>query len=492
MKTSHAKTLPIVLVLLCLSPLSVVASDKGPVEQLTLSSYLLHLRSQHPSYIKESLNRELAKKDVQIQDSGQDWELNLTAQQAHQETLLPSFGPEKVDQSLVRASLGRQVWKTGAFVSVGAEASIDDNHYAGAGSPFSQPSESQKQELNLTVSQPLLKNFKGSQSRLAYDLSRQSERLTDLQALEAQESFLATMADEYLDWTLLAEQENINEERLRLAQIQRREIKKRYDTNLVERVDFLRSQDSERLANQQYLLSRSQYIAKTHSLAHQSNMPKILNQEPSFKLYQIPELPDLDATLGKLRTESRTLKTWDGQKQQLQRRLSSLRNQERPELNLDLRTALKSEDQEGLAPGEKDSDDGKDYSVGLNFKHTLGKSSAEGEREKLQIQLNQIDLDMQYSLMRLEANVRELYVQLQAMRNILALNKESISAAKETTREELKTYQQGRSDLTNVISSRDQIQNARLVYAQNAANYHKLFLQMQSLSDQLLVSTGGE
>lgn len=454
---------------------------------LTQQAFLESIQKQHPSFLKEELNQSIAQNEVLIQQAGQEWELQLKAQQAHQETLLASFGPEEVDQSLVGASVGRQIWKSGAYVSLGAEASIDDNSYGANANPaFPSPSESQKQAVNLTLSQPLLKNFGGTQSRLAYDLSEQSAQLSAYQSREAQEQFLTNMADEFLNWVSLYEQMQINQQRLNLATRQTEEIKKRYDKNLVERVDLLRSQDTERRSKQQFLLSQSQFNAKAVSLAHLSNLPELATAIPDFSLYSLPALEDLSVLRTRVKQQSRSIRIIDKQSEQLTRRLKTIKDNTRPELNLDLRTSLKSEEQDGLAPTQEDSGDGQDYSVGLNFKKMLGNNGAKAESQKLQYQVDQLALEKQYAQMELDANVHNLYIQLTEMRSILALNKALVETAEETTKEEQLIYQQGRSDLTNVISSRDQVQSARLQYAQNAVNYHKLYLQLQSLTDRLL------
>jgi len=71
------------------------------------------------------------------------------------------------------------------------------------------------------------------------------------------------------------------------------------------------------------------------------------------------------------------------------------------------------------------------------------------------------------------------------MGKILELNQAQIESAQEKTKEELKLYNQGRGQLTFVIQSRDNEQNARLSYVDNAALYHLLKLQYQALLDKL-------
>ena len=68
---------------------------------------------------------------------------------------------------------------------------------------------------------------------------------------------------------------------------------------------------------------------------------------------------------------------------------------------------------------------------------------------------------------------------------MLSLNREQIQSARDRTEEELKLYNQGRGDLTFVILSRDNEENAKLTYAANALTYHKLNLEYLALMDQL-------
>jgi outer membrane protein TolC len=465
-------------------PINSKAVEKSGITQ---SRYLELIVEKHPNFLREGMSVSIVAEDTQIQAANEDWELTLKGQQAHQEELFPSFGPEKVDQSSVSASVGRQIWATGAFVSLDVEQRLSENEYAAnANNAFPSPSETDEQQVSLTFSQPLLKNFRGSQSRLAYDLSLKTEEITQLQTLEAQEQFLSDMLSEYLDWASLSEEVRINLLRFTLAQNQADEIEKRYKKNYVEKIDWLRAQDSLRLAEQQYLLSQSQLNAKSSSLSYLSNLPQLASMKPDFDLYAFPELPTLESLLSSAEENLRTIRMLDLQHDQFRRQAYSLKNETRPELNLDLRAAYKEEEQEGLDPAQEDSDDGQDYSVGLNFKKRLGVDKSKREYRKTQMQMDQLVLEKQYAQMELRANITNLYIQLTEMRKVLSLNETLAKTAQQTIEEERRVYRQGRSDLTNVISSRDQSQNTQLQYARNAINFHKLYLQLNVLTDQLL------
>jgi len=78
-----------------------------------------------------------------------------------------------------------------------------------------------------------------------------------------------------------------------------------------------------------------------------------------------------------------------------------------------------------------------------------------------------------------------LNVLIKEFENVLKLNQEQIESAEVKTKEELELYNLGRGNLTFVIQSRDNLENAKLTYAVNAVTYHKLIIEYQSLMDQL-------
>lgn len=481
------------------STLSFAEMDKsisGAPDSIGKNAFLSALIKNHPLFVKEDLNNSIAIQNTAASNAGQEWNLELGSQHASQETLNAQSGPDEIEQNKVTASVGRQIWASGGFLSFNAAATQGDftnvpcepNPDPAAGPDIAciaqSANESVESELSVTYSQPLLRNFKGRQSRSATDVSKIMELSTDLQVAEAKEQFLLTMSNEYVDWASLAAQKQINQERLNLARDQRREMEKRYRKNLVEKVDLMRLQDSERNAKQQLLLISSQFKAKAARLAVLSKNSAIRQMSADFDFYNFPKLPALGDLSVPLKTNSRNVRLLDQNIKQLQRQLITIKDGVSPELSLDLRAGLKSETQDYDA-GEID-DDGQDYSVGLNFKKALGNHGAKAELQKLSYEIDKLKFEKEQVQLDLEANLNDLYIQLDDMRSILDLNTKLISSARAKTKEELKLYRQGRSDLTNVIASRDQTQGARLVYAQNALSFHKLYLQFQALNDTLL------
>jgi len=84
-----------------------------------------------------------------------------------------------------------------------------------------------------------------------------------------------------------------------------------------------------------------------------------------------------------------------------------------------------------------------------------------------------------------DEKLRRIWIEITELEKVLVLNQEQVETAIEKTEEEQKVYDQGRSDLTFVIQSRDDVSLARLRYATNAATYQKLLLSYRAMIDEL-------
>jgi outer membrane protein TolC len=155
----------------------------------------------------------------------------------------------------------------------------------------------------------------------------------------------------------------------------------------------------------------------------------------------------------------------------------------RASLNLDLGVALKGgEDQFGSSLEITKPD----FSVGIIFSQQLGTRAAEKDMARTDLQLLQLESQIMKTELELQSALHNLLIQMTELENVMELNREEIEAAESKTEEELRLYNLGRSDLTFVIQSRDNQENAKLILAENAANYHRLLLRYRELSDQLL------
>jgi outer membrane protein TolC len=126
-----------------------------------------------------------------------------------------------------------------------------------------------------------------------------------------------------------------------------------------------------------------------------------------------------------------------------------------------------------------------DAMIGLQYAFPVPNRTAKHKIVKTDLQAEQLRKQKEEIAITLNSALTNLHIQINELENVMKLNQEQIESAKERTAEELKLYNQGRGDLTFVILSQDNEENAKLTYAANALTYHKLNLEYDALMDQL-------
>ena len=116
---------------------------------------------------------------------------------------------------------------------------------------------------------------------------------TEVQARENKEDFLLGIASRYLDWVELTEVIDIAKERLSLAQEQLGQVEKRFNANLVDKVDVLRAEDAVRIAEQTILQLESLWKATQAELAVTAGSDAIYKKSPSYDIYALEDLPGI-------------------------------------------------------------------------------------------------------------------------------------------------------------------------------------------------------
>jgi len=453
----------------------------GFAETITLKEFLDLAEENHPFFSKEALSAEIEKKQAESLLGAKDWQFSVSPYYSHLgEASAAEYSIQGLDSTGGEASLGGPIWATGGTLgfSFSSDYSIRDYYGTTDTSAF-------KQSIALSYTQPLLKNLGGKLDRLGYELSGYGINLAEVQALENQENFMLELSTRFLDWVHLSEMVEISEERLKLAEEQLAQVQKRYKANLVDRVDVLRGEDAVRGAEQGLLQFRAKWKARQAELAVLVQSGEIYEKSPDFELYALEDLPEMEESVSALKARSRLLGTFQILKSQLVHQRAGLLEQKRPELNLTLSGGLAGQDEEFVSSLEITKPDA---AVSLEFKALLGNRGIKAKIEKIDLQVKQLQEERRDLEISLEASLRNLLIQIVEMEKILELNQAQINSAQEKTVEELKLYNQGRGQLTFVIQSRDNEQNAKLSYANNAALYHSLVLQYHALLDELFPS----
>jgi outer membrane protein TolC len=468
------------LIFLGTSCLAALAQEE--LQEITLTEYLGIVQANHPYFSKEQLAVNIEQKQAQSLLGDKDWFLSLVPSYSYlgkaSAPEISGGAVEQLNRAGFEASINKNLWSSGgrlgfSWTSGYTRSDILVGHQ-----------DVYRNGVGATYTQPFLQNWKGKLDRLQYELSDYIINSTQLQVWENQENFLYEVSVRFLDWAYYTRELSIRKGRLEIAKQGLDEVNKRFKANLVDKVDVLRAEDSVRLAEQGVVLSRSQWKAKQAELAVIAGSDEIVTRWPQYDIYSLEQLPDREQSVKELKSESRLLQTLHVLRKQLEYQKTGVEDQKRAQLDLSVTAGIYGRDQtlvEALAIYQPE------VIVSLIFAKPLGSRTAKGQLEKIDAQIAQVDGEVESIERDLESALVNLLIQIQDLEEVLDLNRKQIESALEKTKEELKLYNQGRSQLTFVIQSEDNEEAARLTYAGNAYLYHSLILQYQALLDRILV-----
>ncbi len=448
-------------------------------EEISIDEYLDLVKKNHPFFAKEDLSTQIEEKEAESLLGAQDWMLSIEPSYSYLgKASAPEYGAQnRIHQVGVTAGVNRSLWSTGGQLGLSFSSGYKNSD--------TSPSTTKafRHGFGVSYTHPLLQNSKGKLDRLAYELSDYTIDLTEVGALENKEDFLLDVATRFLDWVYYTEAIQIAEERLSLAEEQLEQTTKKFKANLVDKVDVLRAEDSVRISEQALIQLESQWKAKQAELAVLAVTDDIYERTPHYDLYGFEQLPKKEEAVSTLKAQSRVLKTFDVMKKQLLHQREGLEEQARAQLDFTVSGGLYGRDEDFLKSLEIYRPDA---SVSLVYSKPLGNRTVKAKIEKIDLQIKQIEEDKQNIGVGLEASLASLLIQITEFEKVLALNQAQIKSAEEKTKEEIKLYERGRSQLTFVIQSRDNEENAKLLYIENAALYQSLLWQYRALLDVLL------
>ena len=453
-------------------------------QTITQEEFLDQLKQVHPIFEEEEITSQIEKENRSSLLGAQDWNLLSSISFAHEEPAIAIAGPERADVLSLSGGVERSFWTTGGRLSASfssSRAGIEIDPFYGFPESFYQ------NQLSVTYTHPLLKNKNGFLDRLQYNLKRFDVDFSEVQALENMENFLASSAGKFLDWVLLTEQRKIASDRLRLAEEELARTEEKRKAHLVDQIDVIRAADAVRIGRQNQMLVESQWKSLQAELAVLSQNDELLNVTPQLDLYQMEELVGLQDAIRQLRKRSRIITAINIRLRQLEYARRGFDETSKPNLSLLAQFNTKRLDESFWTSLGMDKPDAL---IGLQLSLPLENRTAKHRLTQTDLRISQLERQLEEVTLELSSALTHLHIQIKELEGVLQLNQEQIESAWEKTEEELKLYNQGRGDLTFVIQSRDNEENAKLTYAQNSISYHKLILQYRSLLDELLPSGG--
>ena len=457
------------------------AQETESLQSVTLTEFLSQLKNEHPLFTKENLTSEIFRTRQQSLAGVQDWNFASSFSYFSDEPVISFASPEKTVGGSLSGGIEKIFWGTGGRLSTTiTTTSLKFTLPVGF---MNIPTDYYQSEVALTYIQPLMKNRRGLLDRLQYNLMQFDIDASEINALENEENFLTESAGKFLTWVFLVEQRNIIEERLKLSRTELERTERKRKANLVEKVDLIRAGDAVRIAEQNLFLSESRLNGLKAELAVLTQQTDYENMTPQYELYNTETLPPLDEVRATIESDSRIVLMLNIRIQQLNLARRGFKETAKPNLGLIAQISKKELD-EGL--GGSFGLEKTDALIALQFSVPLGNNTAKSNISTTDVRISQLRSQVREVVIGLTSIVSNLHTQMNDMEKVLQLNIEQINSSKEKTEEELKLYNQGRGDLTFVIQSRDNEQNAKLLYAVNAFTYHSLLIQYRSLTDQLL------
>ena len=460
---------------------STEAADELQAQSIGLQEFLNQLKEKHPLFEKEKLTSEIFQTEQRSLAGAQDWNFTSSIGYFSEEPVISFASPTKTSGGSLSGGLEKTFWGTGARLST--TITTTSLKFALPMGFDAIPTDNYQSEIALTYIHPLMKNRKGFLDRLQYNLKQFDIDASEINALENEENFLTESATKFLNWIFLVEQRNIIEERLSLSRTELERTERKRKANLVEQVDLIRAGDAVRISEQNLFLSELRLNGLKAELAILTQQNNYDNISPQYELYKTETLPPLEEVKATIESDSRIVRLLSIRIKQLMLARRGFKETAKPNLGLVAQISKKELD-EGL--GGSFGLEKTDALVALQFSVPLGNNRAKSNINRTDVQISQLRSQVKEAVIGLTSIVSNLHTQMTEMEKVLQLNVEQINSSKEKTKEELKLYNQGRGDLTFVIQSRDNEQNAKLLYAVNAFTYHTLFIQYLSLTDQLL------
>ncbi|MCK4358602.1 MAG: TolC family protein [Candidatus Cloacimonetes bacterium] len=446
-------------------------------QTINLNEFLNQLQQTHPFFEKEKLTAQIEKEEQDSYLGAQDWNIISSTNFAHEEPAFAFMEPERTNSFSLTCGIERLFWRTGGRLS-----SSFSTNYANINPNYGYPDPFYQNQISITYIHPLLKNRNGFLDRLQYDLKQYDIDFSRVQALENLENFLTQSSEKFLGWVLQTELKKIVSDRLELSEEELARTRKKREANLVDQVDVIRAEDAVLISKQNLMLITSQWEAVQAELAVISQNNELYNLSPEYNLYELKEIIPLDKAISHLKENSRLIRIIDIRLKQLEFSRKGYAEDIKPDLSLVTAINIKNLNEKF---GSSLIMDKPDAMVGLQYSFPLEKRTARSKIIKTNLKIRQLKEQLDDLTLNLVSALTNLHIQIKNLDKVLKLNQEQIESAKERTEEELKLYNQGRGDLTFVIMSRDNEQNAKLTYAQNSLMYHKLMLQYKALMDQI-------
>ena len=440
------------------------------VQAMNQYEFVERLKNTHPFFSQQALSSKIKQVEKRATTANQDWIIGINSNYKNEDASdIVNSTYSKLDTTSVNISATKKLLKSGSNITF-KRSLIDTN----------KDINTTRNRFSVDYSYPLLRNSNGINDRLNTDIAQIAIEQNALERAEQEEDFILQKLKDFIDLAYAQEQLAINQSRLTLANQELNLVKQKFAASVVDKVDVLLQEDAYQAAQQQLLQAR-QYLAV---LRHKIATNLALDFEQAFakiNLYKVVKLSNKHSK-NQLLTNNRLIKIIDLERRAAKRQLSSFKNKDLAQLNLNLSLASEGENNNYSNSIKNQSPT---WDIGLDLSYPLGGIQSSSDIEKTQLQLARLQQLKQQQLLNLYAQASALREKIDLLMQTLESNKKQIKIAKARTIEEKKRYSNGNGEASFVINAQNNEQNAQLNYAQVATDYQKSALEYMATLDQL-------
>ena len=455
--------------------LSLLAVSSSAID---LGEYIGLLKANHPFFQKEQLAVEVEKSKAETLLPRYEWRFSLIPQYTVADEQVNSEIFENLSQNVALQAGMERASASGRRLGFSASTG-----YTRLQDPSGTVEKNSFQHgIEVSLSWPLKKNVERL-ARLGYDLQEYAIQAKEVEIVENQESFLVEPATLFVDWAYALELVDIYQQRLQLAEEQLATTNRMYRANLVDKLDVMRSEDAIRTAQQAIFEYSSLAQSIQAVLAALSDSQDIYDDRPEVAFYSFADLPAAAEAAARVRARTRLKKPLVVLIEQLRFQSGAFAEREKATLDLFLEAGI-------FGPQDAFVDSLEilhpEATIALSYSPATGLEQVKAERQLISTQIEQLQKEIEVLEKTVETNVLSVLIQAAELEKIIDLNRQLIESAAEKAAEEARLYSQGRNMLTNVIQSRDSVQDQRARLIDNFARYHRLIVQYRALVDELL------
>ena len=466
--------------------LSITIFSSNTIYSSTLENIVLEALLSHPFFKLQSLDQEsqvLKRKKIFAQLDTK-FRLNTTISQSSPVSN-SSFSPNKIDSFSLVPELTKQIKETGGTVSLSYNLNRTKQSYSNTNPAFSAflvSSPFYTQQLTLNYSQPLFRNFLNKSFHLNLVNHDIQTKLNDITLATQSKVFLLNLAQIYTRWLSNYEKQKIIQKRLNLNEKLKKDTYKKYQRNLVKRIDYLQVKNQNlQLQQQLRQINNSVDLIK-------NNLIELL--DGSDVVIDIPSLPKIinfhnQALLPKesILKNDLNLAFLAVQKHAIQVAIEQVNESQKS--NLILNTYV------GLVDGDESFGNSSKFSksnigASLVYQHNLDNTGLKAEEALLKTNLAKLDEQIRDYKINFNIAYRDITNSVSTYEDILRINKRQIKTNEQAVAEQEKLYNRGIGDISTVIRAYDQLLNSKIQLESTTELYYLKLLDYFNLTNKFL------